>query len=987
VTRTPTLPAVTFAAVALALCLAALGAPAQNKAADNKDKDFDVPKSWVLDLLVIDKALGEPLPNISISARVDGQTRAYATDDNGHAQIDYTEATKYLSVSAKPDHYVPALRSWNPGVRGQGPIPDTFKLEMERGTTVGGLVTNEQGKPIAGVDVQFYFQSKDDERNRPDAGMSRAGARTDGNGRWRSDAVPAEMARIAFSLNHPDYVGDDGYSSTAPIPKLRDMSAVLVMKKGISVSGRVLDSDGKPIAGARLVLGRGRFSGGNEPEARSDAQGRFRFRQVKPGEAMVLTARAKGRAPEQKRVALDAGEVEDLEVRLAPGNVIAGRIVDAKGNPVRGAIVATESWRDGQLNERFTTDADGRFTWNDAPADEVVFSAFKQGFLSIRDMKIKGGEAERQLTLRPVLHVTGTVVDADTGKPINAFTLTPGILFAQRGEGQRPRPLYWESSRAGARTNAAGKFETQFDEPRDGHALRVNAEGYLPADSRVFKDDEGEIALEFKLKKGKPILGTLVAAADGTPLAGADLVIVQPGPGMTYVRDGTTDHRDNAAVARSDESGHYRIPPQAGTFTLLITHDRGYAEVTSEQLAKSTDVTVQPWSKIHGVYRAGAKPVADKALVINRRDRGYDDTAPRIYHYVNATTDKDGHFGFDHVPPGTATVGYHVPMGGGTSTIAILKTVDVTPGQDLELNVGGTGRPVIGRVSVPEALTGKFAWSDTRPRLAVKADYPRADYPDNYDEMDDAAREKFHKAWQDSPKMKAYQKGNELNTMFVVQIKPDGSFRVEDVPAGAYRFGVTATSNDRPDPRFGGGTIIGSARAEFTVPELPGGRSDEPLDLGTIEMKPEPPAPKLAVGDTVPDFAATTLDGQPLKLSDYRGKFVLAHFWYTIQRPAPADLPFLKVAHAQYANDPRLVIIGLSLDENPNWPRRFAARNQVTWPQVHLTDPLRADLPSRWALNRSMLYLIGPDGKLVARDIKSEDLNATLEAALAKAKQ
>jgi hypothetical protein len=67
-----------------------------------KDKDFDVPKSWTLSVDVVDKASGEPMPGMTLSVREDNQTRAYATDARGHADVEYTDGVKYLTIGLKP---------------------------------------------------------------------------------------------------------------------------------------------------------------------------------------------------------------------------------------------------------------------------------------------------------------------------------------------------------------------------------------------------------------------------------------------------------------------------------------------------------------------------------------------------------------------------------------------------------------------------------------------------------------------------------------------------------------------------------------------------------------------------------------------------------------------------------------------------------------------------------------------------------------------
>ena len=63
-------------------------------------------------------------------------------------------------------------------------------------------------------------------------------------------------------------------------------------------------------------------------------------------------------------------------------------------------------------------------------------------------------------------------------------------------------------------------------------------------------------------------------------------------------------------------------------------------------------------------------------------------------------------------------------------------------------------------------------------------------------------------------------------------LKADGSFCAEDIPAGRYTLHITINGSvaTRGNPYD---KAIGYYRHEFTVPEMTGGRSDKPLDLGT----------------------------------------------------------------------------------------------------------------------------------------------------------
>ena len=70
---------------------------------------------------------------------------------------------------------------------------------------------------------------------------------------------------------------------------------------------------------------------------------------------------------------------------------------------------------------------------------------------------------------------------------------------------------------------------------------------------------------------------------------------------------------------------------------------------------------------------------------------------------------------------------------------------------------------------------------------------------------------------------------------YALSFTEDGSFRIEDVPGGTYSL--------RFDLREGSDMMrmqsppIAFLKKEFEVPESVGGRSDEPFDLGTIELK------------------------------------------------------------------------------------------------------------------------------------------------------
>lgn len=88
------------------------------------------------------------------------------------------------------------------------------------------------------------------------------------------------------------------------------------------------------------------------------------------------------------------------------------------------------------------------------------------------------------------------------------------------------------------------------------------------------------------------------------------------------------------------------------------------------------------------------------------------------------------------------------------------------------------------------------------------------------------------------------------------------------------------------------------------------------------------------------DFTLPTIDGKPLRLSDYRGNVVLVNFWYTNCAPCREETPALQAAYAQL-NGQGLQIIGVNVRDNERNGadgdqdiRKFMANHGVTYPIV-----------------------------------------------------
>jgi len=82
-----------------------------------------------------------------------------------------------------------------------------------------------------------------------------------------------------------------------------------------------------------------------------------------------------------------------------------------------------------------------------------------------------------------------------------------------------------------------------------------------------------------------------------------------------------------------------------------------------------------------------------------------------------------------------------------------------------------------------------------------------------------------------------------------------------------------------------------------------------------------------------PDFTLPQLAGQPLKLSDYRGKVILLDFWATWCEPCRAEIPHFVELQNKYGNQ-GLQIIGVSMDDTRDPVPAFYQKFKMNYPVV-----------------------------------------------------
>jgi hypothetical protein len=135
------------------------------------------------------------------------------------------------------------------------------------------------------------------------------------------------------------------------------------------------------------------------------------------------------------------------------------------------------------------------------------------------------------------------------------------------------------------------------------------------------------------------------------------------------------------------------ITPQENDFLLVILHDQGYAQTTSQKLLANPQITLTAWARLEGVVRSGAEPVAGLKLFAHENNP-YDPKWGFLNHDDQVETDAQGWFVFPKLKPGQWTIT-------GASGIKEYGRVELAPGQTFMMNIDRTGRPLVGQIQWP----------------------------------------------------------------------------------------------------------------------------------------------------------------------------------------------------------------------------------------------------------------------------------------------
>ncbi|APZ94454.1 M56 family metallopeptidase [Fuerstiella marisgermanici] len=812
---------------------------------------------------------GKPLPKAQVQIRSnpsvtkdqivrgeyvkDGQYGNHViADENGRVSFALPKKFGRLNLSIKHSGFGPYWADFSPGNH-LPEISGEFIAELDAGWIVGGIVVDEHGEPVEGVEVKPSVKHK----MRP-GDTSRLGVgtriKTDADGKWRFEHVPASKSDVHVEVSHPSF--QPHYQrlarDTFGLKGDAQPSAKIQLKRGLSVTGTVTDEAGQPIEGALI---RTKFVN-DLREAKTNREGVYKLEGCDEKMARIVVS-ASGKATDMQTVRV-VSDMEPVNFVMKPGGHVKIRVVDENGKGVPKARIFYQDWRRGQAYWEFDhkpdyADENGVWEWNEAPLDEFTADICRPGGMQLVNQRLFSRDEEFVFTPPKMLVIFGKVTDAKTQKPIDKFRVVPGT----RDDPDFQPGIRWDSSDAFDAQKGAYTFEQNRTSP--AHLVRIEAEGYKVASSREIKSNEGKVEVDFALEPAEKITVQL-QDSDGAPAIAAEVVIGVASNQISIKNGDIGESQTYAHRLKSDADGRFTIASRDEPFQIVVMHESGFAHLESTETPVPEILTLTPWARAVGTYRIGNKPAANIRLNLSGNGLWANWPGPNIFSQNSAKTDANGHFEFPRVFPGRSRIGRQIDfmMNDGATVVAsaVRPSAEFVAGETTTINLGGTGRPVTGRLVPPADFKEQVLWNFAIINAEADLQPPKPDDAPADVADDPVRRAGWWEAWKTTTQgqewQQEYQEYKRIRDEYptiMATVDRDGSFRIDDVPSGRYVLSVYFSSGTpltgpldwRVLTRSSGSVHSlspGSIRdVKFTVPRVEEGEAADAVELGTLQLE------------------------------------------------------------------------------------------------------------------------------------------------------
>lgn len=539
------------------------------------------------------------------------------------------------------------------------------RVTLERGVKVAGRVVDFEGNPVAKASVIALRSGAlmQVENPRDD------GVKSDDDGRFELPAVPS--GNVQLLAVHDEHAASTSERFDVGDSAIQDVE--IALKRGASVQGRVINTQGEAVAWATVRVRNTADSFGRGQSVNrqmiADEDGTFTIKGL-PREELVLFGSSEEASSQSVQVDLrNKGDAQKIELLLDVDGTIEGIVTDEHGAAVAEAQILAypDFWEGADMKELRVrgpafaiSDGDGRFTIRGLPDSKYKINASRgkaMGRGGMQGVSAKTGDREVKVELATPATIVGKIV-ASNGS-------TPELATVSIGWGNSV-PV------------TKGKFEISEVAPGT-HDLTVRGPDFATTvRSKIEvaageKHDVGSI----EVRTGRRVSGRVIDSKGG-PVAEADIVLarqlISDGANLTPRAMGTAmDEQLGNRRTKTDAKGNFSFRgigdsewtiaadhPEMGR-SLGRTVEKGTEEVV-------LDLALLPVGGVKGAVTVNGEPSAGVDVLITSETGSA--------HIVIVKSDEKGKFMAERVASGKVKVSAMRNVGGSSSMAATNVVVD-----------------------------------------------------------------------------------------------------------------------------------------------------------------------------------------------------------------------------------------------------------------------------------------------------------------------